>query len=587
MEMLSSLGDMLNTVQSELSTGVERLRQNVSTNIVSQQKISSESINEILNTQAGNQLLSQFQVMIKEIVENGDEGARLANLCSTRMGRTQQLAKERAEAVMEIDSFMRNSSDFDRRIREINSQLIKLQRFCNQTEQAMTYLEALCEVARTEDEVDLIRQQARSAATIVQIESETPSILTSIGQRKEDDDKQHQEECFSSVRRFSTADGIGSPTDHAYAPPGVLTKLNSIIKIKPTILIPKKMFCACCNKKTSCNCKKCTLECLAFYSRKERLFLRNSEKKRYQNEIEKLQADMASNCAEIASRYERVSALRSQVENAKMRIEIKRGESVSLKEQLSKKDFKQFEIIFKSQEKKLEELNDYKMKYEKELDRKETMLAKTRHLLCLTACRIFPIQEIEVDVEDIEKPMESSKNWALVNTTEAGRRYKIRGGYINDSLKNRLTTAIAGGTITLPPEMKPPFAAFVHTVQLVHLLNVIFNFRPPHQISHRELCIRERWSSDCFTNEWQNLCDSVIYLCAYLGMKAANLKYSIPHANILEFGSFVLETGDIKNLGNRPRCDMSTLQELFSTERVYPTDREETEEINGFLLVDL
>lgn len=88
------------------------------------------------------------------------------------------MCKEKADAVMEIDDFMRNSAEFDKKIREINAQIVKLTRFCNQTEQAMTYLEALCQVAHTEGEVDLIRQQARSAATIVQIECDSPSVLT-------------------------------------------------------------------------------------------------------------------------------------------------------------------------------------------------------------------------------------------------------------------------------------------------------------------------------------------------------------------------------------------------------------------------
>ncbi|CAA21598.1 Dysbindin protein homolog [Caenorhabditis elegans] len=195
MDMLNTLRDTLSSVQAELSTGVEKLRMNVSANIVAQQKVSTESVNEILNTSAGNELLQNFQNLITEVEENGAEGGRLANLCSTRMGRCQQMCKEKADAVMEIDEFLRNSVEFDKKIREINAQISKLTRFCNQTEQAMTYLEALCEVAHTEGEVDLIRQQAKSAATIVQIECESPSVLTSaLRSRPEDAVKAQQEE---------------------------------------------------------------------------------------------------------------------------------------------------------------------------------------------------------------------------------------------------------------------------------------------------------------------------------------------------------------------------------------------------------
>ncbi|CAO4361022.1 Protein CBG03831 [Caenorhabditis briggsae] len=195
MDMFNTLRDTFSSVQAELSTGVEKLRMNVTANMA-QQKVSNESVNEVLNTSAGNELLQNFQNLITEVEENGAEGGRLANLCSTRMGRCQQMCKEKADAVMEIDDFLRNSAEFDKKIREINSQIIKLTRFCNQTEQAMTYLEALCEVAHTEGEVDLIRQQARSAATIVQIECDSPSVLTSaaLRTRPEDAAKAQQEE---------------------------------------------------------------------------------------------------------------------------------------------------------------------------------------------------------------------------------------------------------------------------------------------------------------------------------------------------------------------------------------------------------
>ncbi|VDP08082.1 unnamed protein product [Heligmosomoides polygyrus] len=76
-----------------------------------------------------------------------DEGARLANLCSTRMGRAQQMCKERADAVMAIDSFLRNTSDMERKIRDLNKQ------------------------------VDLIRQQTRSASSIINMEPSAALVL--------------------------------------------------------------------------------------------------------------------------------------------------------------------------------------------------------------------------------------------------------------------------------------------------------------------------------------------------------------------------------------------------------------------------
>nr|CDJ96985.1 Hypothetical protein CBG03831 [Haemonchus contortus] len=93
------------------------------------------------------------------------------------MGRAQQMCKERADAVMAIDSFLRNTADMDRKIKDLNKQVDKLVRFCNQTEQAMTHLEALATVVRTEEEVDLIRQQTRSVSSIINIEPSAALVL--------------------------------------------------------------------------------------------------------------------------------------------------------------------------------------------------------------------------------------------------------------------------------------------------------------------------------------------------------------------------------------------------------------------------
>ncbi|PIO74792.1 hypothetical protein TELCIR_03198 [Teladorsagia circumcincta] len=119
----------------------------------------------------------RFQLSLDQMRMVADEGVRLANLCSTRMGRAQQMCKERADAVMAIDSFLRNTSDMDRKIKDLNRQVDKLVRFCNQAEQAMTHLEALATVVRTEEEVDLIRQQTRSVSSIINIEPSAALVL--------------------------------------------------------------------------------------------------------------------------------------------------------------------------------------------------------------------------------------------------------------------------------------------------------------------------------------------------------------------------------------------------------------------------
>lgn len=177
MEMLDTLRETIVTVQNEITSGVERLRFNVTPSLAAQQKCVSETVDGIVKTAAGSDMLLKFQLSLDQMRAEADEGARLANLCSTRMGRAQQMCKERADAVMAIDSFLRNTSDMERKIRDLNKQVDKLVRFCNQTEQAMTHLEALNTVVRTEEEVDLIRQQTRSASSIINMEPSAALVL--------------------------------------------------------------------------------------------------------------------------------------------------------------------------------------------------------------------------------------------------------------------------------------------------------------------------------------------------------------------------------------------------------------------------
>lgn len=177
--MLDTLRETIVNVQNEISMGVERLRFNIAPSLAAQQKYVTETVDEIVKTSAGSDMLLKFQLSLEQMRAVADEGVRLANLCSTRMGRAQQMCKERADGVMAIDSFLRNTSDMDKKIRELNKQVDKLVRFCNQTEQAMTHLEALMTIARTEEEMDLIRQQTRSASKIINMEPAAAVALNS------------------------------------------------------------------------------------------------------------------------------------------------------------------------------------------------------------------------------------------------------------------------------------------------------------------------------------------------------------------------------------------------------------------------
>ena len=93
------------------------------------------------------------------------------------------MCMERANPVMDIDNFLRNTTEIDNKIKDLNRKVDKLVRFCNQTEQALTHLEALSTVAKSEEEVNVIRQQSRSAMTIINMDS-GPSPLSGRGGRE-------------------------------------------------------------------------------------------------------------------------------------------------------------------------------------------------------------------------------------------------------------------------------------------------------------------------------------------------------------------------------------------------------------------
>ncbi|KJH51100.1 hypothetical protein DICVIV_02767 [Dictyocaulus viviparus] len=198
MDVLGTLKETIVNVQNEISSGVERLRFNVTPLLAAEKKSVSDAVEEIVKTTAGSEMLFKFQLSLEQIGAVADEGLRLANLCSTRMGRAQQMCKERADAFLTIDSFLRNTSDIEKKIRDLNKQVThhivngyykicilidfevdKLVRFCNQTEQAMTYLEALCYIVKTEEEVHFMQQQSRLAETIINMSESSASVLNS------------------------------------------------------------------------------------------------------------------------------------------------------------------------------------------------------------------------------------------------------------------------------------------------------------------------------------------------------------------------------------------------------------------------
>ncbi|KAM3721924.1 Dysbindin protein [Dirofilaria immitis] len=156
--MLGSLLDALATVQNEFTNSMQKLRSTTSSTI---QRNSSEAIASLLKTQAGSNLLLKYQLNIEMIEQMNDENIRLANLCSTRMGRAQQMCNERAEAILTCYDHLRSLDSTTKELIDLNNKISKLSRFCLQTELAMTHLEALVMIADTDADIASMKSDFR------------------------------------------------------------------------------------------------------------------------------------------------------------------------------------------------------------------------------------------------------------------------------------------------------------------------------------------------------------------------------------------------------------------------------------------
>lgn len=306
---------------------------------------------------------------------------------------------------------------------------------------------------------------------------------------------------------------------------------------------------------------------------------------------------------QICQKEEKMISLKKALENAKLRIGAKQKE-VNQLDATKPTTPSQFANVFASHQRHNERYAALKKEYAAKLEALEEKLASLRYQHCIAACRIFPVRILDVNVVSI--PQKASQNWAVVNDSELqqGLRIAIRNSYINDKLRAKLANHLSNGTISLPQDLHPCFAAFTNTVQLVHLLSCIFNFRPPQSLSHREICIRERWTKDSFDRDWTILCQHVVYLCAFVGMPISKLKVLQPHHNLIAFSQFVFDNKNkIQKIGvssksfgcdpiplilffqSRPMCDLSEVHALFAAQR--PDDGQKKDEVDeSWIFVD-
>ncbi|VDK57485.1 unnamed protein product [Cylicostephanus goldi] len=118
---------------------------------------------------------------------------------------------------------------------------------------------------------------------------------------------------------------------------------------------------------------------------------------------------------------------------------------------------------------------------------------------------------------------------------------QVRDTYLSDASRERLGLALSDSVLNLSLDLRSPFAALLHSIQLVNNLASIFDYRLPYTISHHEISLRERWSRELLDNDWFKFCQSVLAFGLYLGMPPESLHFNCPHSNIIEQARFIME----------------------------------------------
>ncbi|KAJ1350952.1 hypothetical protein KIN20_006883 [Parelaphostrongylus tenuis] len=320
---------------------------------------------------------------------------------------------------------------------------------------------------------------------------------------------------IAKLRRSNLAlEGLCSPRDLAHTPPGIITKVGVLHLKKPTWkMTGVRLVCLCCSKKNHCYCKKCTLEKLKLYSRKENISMRAIRKGELEKEIDEVFGEMSSLHAEINTTTANITLLRKWVSDKRQINKVKTDQVNALKQLIASTSRHTEKVLayynkHESNESYMQKRKAYKEAKVEEMNEKLSMIRKA---LCGSLFSIFPVSEV------------------VAHAVDLGREAKRRTS--NTAAK---WTVVSGHQIEEGPMIK-----------LVNCVAVVFDFRLPYLLSHREISLRERWSQELLDNDWFKFCQSVLSLGLHLGMSPESLHFNYPHSNIIEEARFVIESGAI------------------------------------------
>ncbi|VDL66649.1 unnamed protein product [Nippostrongylus brasiliensis] len=312
----------------------------------------------------------------------------------------------------------------------------------------------------------------------------------------------------------------------------------------------ERLVCLCCSKKNQCFCKKCTLEKLKFYSRKENISIRTTRKLELEKEVEGLLGEASNLYAEINTTTANIALLRKWVDGKKQINKLKADRLEKMKQMVVSTAKRANKVLSYYDKHDANELTMQKRKEYKEAKVQEmnAKLFLLRKALCGSLYSIFPVSEViaqSVRPEGTSTGNEVNTNgrWTILggHQVEEGPMIKIRDNFLSEAARERLGVALSDSLLNLSSDLRSPFAAFLLSIQLVNNVATIFDFRLPFRLSCREISLRERWSRELLDNDWLKFCQSVLALGLHLGMPPDSLHFNCPHSNIIEQARFVIE----------------------------------------------
>nr|CDJ91620.1 Protein EPG-8, isoform a [Haemonchus contortus] len=345
-------------------------------------------------------------------------------------------------------------------------------------------------------------------------------------------------------------EGLCSPPDLNLTPPGIVTKLDAFHRPKINWrMTGERLLCLCCSKKNQCFCKKCTLEKLKFYSRKENISIRSTRKAELEKEVDSMLGETSNLCADINTTTANITLLRKWVDEKKQMNKMKANRLAALEQLIASTARHANKVLsyydkHDANELTMQKRREYKEAKVSEMNRNVFLLRKS---LCGCLFSIFPVSEvIAQSVRPAHTTIRADENngkWTMVggHQVEEGPMVKVRDNFLSDGARERLGAALSDSLLNLTTELRSPFAAFLLSLQLVNNMATIFDFRLPYLLSYRDVSLRERWSRELLDNDWFKFCQSVLSLGLQLGMPPESLHFNYPHANIIEQARFVLE----------------------------------------------